>query len=83
MRVFISSVVLMLGPKCGGQPRSIISQGPSELLTSHLGRVLSRVTSREGRVESESSHESLRSVLESSHESQGVHILTKIVGLES
>ena len=62
MRVFISSVVLMLGPKRGGQPRNIISQGPSELLTSHLGRVLSRVTSREGRVRVES----LRSVLESS-----------------
>ena len=59
----------------GGVKYSARLQLTAELVTSHLGRVPSRV-SRVLRVESESSHESLRSVLESSQ-------VTSHRGLES
>ena len=46
----------------------------SELLTSHLGRVPSRVTSHEGRVRVESRVTEISARVESSHESQGSRV---------
>ena len=47
---------------------------PAELLTSHLGRVPSRVTSHEGRVRVESRVTEISARVESSHESQGSRV---------
>ena len=46
----------------------------TELLTSHLGRVPSRVTSHEGRVKVESRVTEISARVESSHESQGSRV---------
>ena len=46
----------------------------AELLTSHLGRVPSRVTSHEGRVRVESRVTEITAQVESSHESQGSRV---------
>ena len=51
-----------------------VSDMRAELLTSHLGRVPSRVTSHEGRVRVESRVTEISARVESSHESQGSRV---------